>query len=316
MSEPEILTEEELSALLPAEKPNAQSAAKTAAIELYNFRRPNRLPKEQVRTLYGLHDAFAQTLSSQMPVFLRAFGEVNLISVEQQTYSEYLRGLCDPTTVFTVSMQPLAGFAALELSPAIAFPIVDRMLGGSGQSLKESRAATDIEIKILNGFLQIVAESLSLAWKPFAAICAEIAACETRPQMLQIVQPNEIVAVFAFQIAVGEQRGTMNLCLPLAMLEPIAGKFSRAALETRRASDAAQTAALLKTLEKTAFPIAAELEKAPISTQLLMSLQPGDVLQTAHRLEQPVVVRVGNVPKFAGNLAACDGRVVVQISGK
>ncbi|MDX2029397.1 MAG: hypothetical protein SF339_01925 [Blastocatellia bacterium] len=126
-----LVTEEEMSALLEsgASASVGVGTDRRRRIVPYNFRRPDRISREQVRSLYLLHDMFSHTLASSLPVFLWTIAEVSLISVEQLAYSEYLQGLPDPTVIFTLSMDPLQGMVALELSPSIAFSVVDRMLG-------------------------------------------------------------------------------------------------------------------------------------------------------------------------------------------
>src|ERR1043166_5796119 len=114
-----LVTEEEMSALLEApggDTPGAGGQDKRRRIVPYNFRRPDRLSKEQVRSLYLLHDLFSHSLSSSLPIFLRTISEVTLISVEQQAYVEYLYGLPDPTAIFTLTMHPLPGVSVLEVN--------------------------------------------------------------------------------------------------------------------------------------------------------------------------------------------------------
>src|SRR5262245_66158930 len=132
-----LVTEEELSALLDNNTGTAGAAGadKQRRIIPYDFRRPDRISKEQVRSLYLLHDSFSHSLSSSLPIFLRTISEVTLISVEQQAYVEYLYGLPDPTVIFTLAMHPLQGVAVLELNPSVAFPVIDRMLGRAGRPI-------------------------------------------------------------------------------------------------------------------------------------------------------------------------------------
>src|SRR5882762_6224999 len=161
MKENSLLTEEEMSALL--ESPDSGPSPgqdKRRRVVPYDFRRPDRMSKEQVRALYLLHDLFSHSLSSSLPIFLRTISEVTLISVDQQAYVEYLYGLPDPTAIFTLTMHPLPGVSVLELNPSLAFPVIDKLLGGKGQPLSESRAVTEIEQKILEGFLKVVIDDL------------------------------------------------------------------------------------------------------------------------------------------------------------
>ncbi len=313
MSKNDILSEEEMSALLP-DNTRDESAQDRRRVVPYNFRRPDRLSKEQVRSLYLLHDTFAHNLSLSLPLFLRTISEINLISVEQLPYAEYLRGLSDPTNVFTVAAENLRGIFAFELSSSIAFPVIDRMLGGGGEGLNEPRGTTELELNVLEGFLSIVVENYRETWKPTAEFDAQIIGRETRPQLLQIVAPNEIVSIVMYQIQVGEAKGTLSICLPISMLEKIIGNFASTSYAATNQTTPEAAQALLKTLSAVRLPISAELCKIPAVVSDLMNLSVGDVLRTNHRVEKAVNVGVGSSVKFAGRLAALDGGIIVQVT--
>jgi len=310
-----LLTEEEMSALLesPAD-PVSSGQDKRRRVVPYNFRRPDRMSKEQVRALYLLHDLFSHSLSSSLPIFLRTISEVTLISVEQQAYVEYLYGLPDPTAIFTLSMHPLQGVSVLELNPSLAFPVIDRLLGGKGVPLSEPRAVTEIEQKILEGFLKIVTDDLREAWKPLIDLDLQIVGRETRPQLLQIVAPNEVVLSIVFHVQVGEARGMMSLCIPALILEPIIEKFNQSFYVRSREVPPEHTRALLETLSGVSFPVAAEIHGTTASMEDLFNLAPGDILRLEHPIEQPVEVSVGGLVKFLGTLAARNGRTAAQIT--
>ncbi|HYJ44966.1 MAG TPA: flagellar motor switch protein FliM [Pyrinomonadaceae bacterium] len=315
MQKEALVTDEEMSALL--ETPNSEAAGggqdKRRRVVPYNFRRPDRLSKEQVRSLYLLHDMFSHSLSSSLPIFLRAISEVTLISVEQQAYVEYLYGLPDPTAIFTLSMQPLQGVAVLELNPSVAFPVIDRLLGGSGVALTETRAVTEIEQKVLEGFLKVVIDDLRDAWNPLIELEMEVVGRETRPQLLQIVAPNEVVLSIVFHVQIGEARGMMSLCIPAITLEPIIQKFNQSSYSRSREVPPAQTRNLLDTLSNVNFPVAAELHGTKAAMDDLLCIAPGDVLRLEHRVGQPMQVSVGGVVKFTGELAAHDDRLAIYL---
>ena len=310
-----LLTEEEMSALLETPADQLSSGQdKRRRVVPYNFRRPDRMSKEQVRALYLLHDLFSHSLSSSLPIFLRTISEVTLISVEQQAYVEYLYGLPDPTAIFTLSMHPLQGVSVLELNPSLAFPVIDRLLGGKGVPLSEPRAVTEIEQKILEGFLKIVTDDLREAWKPLIDLDLQIVGRETRPQLLQIVAPNEVVLAIVFHVQVGEARGMMSLCIPALILEPIIEKFNQSFYVRSREVPPEHTRALLETLSGVSFPVAAEIHGTTASMEDLFNLAPGDILRLEHPIERPVEVSVGGLVKFLGTLAARNGRTAAQIT--
>ncbi len=312
-----LLTEEEMAALLESssDSPQIPGHERRRRVVPYNFRRPDRLSKEQVRALYLLHDLFSHSLSSSLPIFLRTISEVTLISVEQQAYVEYLYGLPDPTAIFTLSMHPLQGVSVLELNPSLAFPVIDRLLGGKGEVISQTRAVTEIEQQILEGFLKVVVDDLREAWKPLADLEMEIIGRETRPQLLQIVAPNEVVLAIVFHVQVGEARGMMSLCIPAVVLEPIIDRFSQSFYSRNREVPAAHTHALIETLSAVTFPVAAELHGTTAAMEDLLNLAPGDVLRMDHAVDQPVEISVGGIVKFNAELAAQRTRTIARITG-
>ena len=315
MTSHDLLTKEEMSSLLENNDSGGFESTKRRRILPYNFRRPDRIPREQIRSLYLMHDLFAHSLSSSLPVLMRTMSAVTLISVEQQAYAEYLQGLTDPTALFTLSMSPLPGVAAIELSPSVAFPVIDRLLGGVGQDMEEPRAVTEIEQRILEGFLKVVTDDLRTTWKPLAELDLQVLGRETRPQMLQIVAPNEAVLTVVFQVQIAEARGTMSLCLPAITLEPVIQNLNQSVYSRSREVPPEQTRALLDIVANVRFPVAAELRGTKAAMDDLMNLSPGDVLRLDHRVNQAVEVSVGGVVKFHGDLLAQERRTVVNITG-
>jgi flagellar motor switch protein FliM len=315
----ELLSAEEMAALVPPFVPatdlQSSSASAKRPITLYNFRRPDRLSKEEIRSLYLLHDMFAHALSSSLPLFLRAASEVNLISVDQQSYGDYLKGLSDPTTIFTVSAKSLHGVFAVELGSSIAFPVIDRMLGGEGRGLAAPRAATELELKVLEGFLAVVNESYRESWKPHVELETEIVGRETRPQLLQIIPPNGIVVTVVYQMQVGDAKGLMSICLPVEMLEPVIKKANAGAYSSGIPTPPEATHALLTKVSNVAFEVASDLEPVPAAVADLMSLGVGDVLRTNHSLDRPLNISVAELQKFTGRLGSIEGKLVVQVTG-
>lgn len=315
MSE-EILTNEEMSALLPDNSGIGDNDRdKKRKVTNYNFRRPDRLSKEQIRSLYRLHDLLAHNLSSSLPLFLRSFTEVSLISVEQQSYSEYIKGLSDPTNIFTFSVENLRGAFAIEINSSIAFPIIDRMLGGSGEALEELRPATELELKIIEGFLTNVTDDYREVWRPLIEeFETSLTGRETRPQLLQIAPPNEVVVAVVYQVQIGEAIGFMSICLPIMILEPIIEKFNPSSYETVKTTAPETVRALLDNVSAVRFPISCELKASPAAVMDLMNLTVGDVLRTSHKVENSINICIGEITKFKGKVAALEGKMVVQVT--
>jgi flagellar motor switch protein FliM len=311
-----ILSQEEIDALLgsaaelQAETTDGSTVASKSYI-IYNFRRPDRVSKEQIRSLHFMHDRFARNVAQSLSAYLRTVTDINIVSVEQFAYSEFLMSLPDPTAFYAVSLVPFDGLAALELSPAVAFTMIDRMLGGNGQSALLTRALTEIEQNVVDAVVKLMLENLSELWKPIGGIEFKVQARETRPQMLQVSAPNEIIILLVFDIRVGEARGMMNLALPATMIE-IAGKNFSQGWRTRKEPSAADRHNLFENLGRVPLSIAAVLDTT-ISGEDMLSLEPGDVVVVDRDVRLPVDVQVSGSSKFLARLRREDRRAALVI---
>ena len=296
-----ILSQEEIDALLGAAAivDAGRKLSRSNVATAYNFRRPDRVSKEQVRSLHFLHERFARNVSTSLSAYLRAVTEVGIVSVEQFTYSEFLMSLPDPTAFYALSLAPVEGVGALELNPVVAFTMIDRMLGGSGQRVLLDRALTEIEQNVVDGVVKLILENLSEAWQPIVAAQFRITGRETRPQMLQVAAPNESMLLLVFDIRVGDARGMLNLCVPTAGMEAIGSTFTQSWYRNRRLPSPDERHALLDNLGRVAMPVTAALETS-LPARELLRLSRGDVLSLGCPLTQPLSVRVGNMDQFEG----------------
>ena len=191
-----ILSQDEIDALLASssagvnERPSGPlDGGSKNGVVIYNFRRPDRVSKDQLRSLHFLHDRFALNVSTSMSAFLRAMTEVSIVSVEQFAYSEFLMSLPDPTAFYAVSLSLFDGVGALEINPSVAFTMVDRLLGGNGQTPGPNRALTLIEQNVVDSVVNLMLDNLTETWRPIVNMEFRIQSRETRPQMLQVTGP-------------------------------------------------------------------------------------------------------------------------------
>ena len=332
-----ILTQEEVDALLSTVQAaesggeDASTAIEEAAAQVqverkrkkskqykkvmvYNFKRPDRVSKEQMRSLHFLHDRFARNFSSSLSAYLRTISEINLVSVEQLTYSEFLLSLPDPTCFCSISMRPLEGNAALEINPSLVFPIIDKMLGGPGEALTEIRAMTAIEQNIFEAIVRLMLEDLKEVWRQIVSLEMRIHAQETSPQLVQVVAPNEVVVLIVFEVKFQEVVGMMNFCIPSIILEPIAKEFDQEWYTGYKKSDTFEEAKMLTELMKRVyFGVGAEIRGSTITVQDFLSLEQGDIIQLTSKPEDPLVLSVNSVPKYEGQVLIANEQRSFQI---
>jgi len=247
---------------------------KDLKVTIYNFRRPDRVSKEQLRSLELMHEAFARNLSVSLSGYLRALCEVNLISVDQMTYNEFLLSLPNPTCFNIFSIAPLEGNIVIEFNPTIAFPVLDRLLGGSGKALSEARALTDMELQMLDGFLNRIVSNMSDTWKEIVPLSFEVEAKETNPQVAQIVSLAEIIILMVFEIKIGDISGFLNICIPFLSIESIADKLSLQYRFTTVKRHQLQTQGKVKELiQNVHVPLSVDLGSIMISIRDLLELK-------------------------------------------
>jgi len=313
-----ILSQEEIDTLVKASdhqprEDETRPFAPSEALTAYNFRRPDRVSKEQLRSLHFLHDRFAKNVSTSLSAFLRAMTGVSILSVEQYTYSEFLMSLPDPTAFYSIAMPPLDGVGALEINPAVAYAMVDRMLGGNGDSPAPSRALTEIEQNVMDSVVKLLLEHLTETWRAITDVRFRIQGRETRPQMLQVTGLNEGVILLAFDISVGEGRGMLNFSIPAAAIETMEEKVAEGWNRTRREPSAAEQARLLANLGRVPLPVQTLLETR-MSAREVLALQPGDIVTLGHSASAPVEVQVGGLRRFTGHLRCEEpGKTAVAI---
>jgi len=317
-----ILSQEEIDALLSnasvTPKTPAVSAAKPAATApaaaaiRYNFRRPDRVSKEQIHSLHFLHDRFARNAATSLSAYLRAITELAVVSVEQFSYSEFLMSLTDPTAFYALAIPPFDELGALEINPSIAFTMVDRMLGGSGQGSVPDRALSEIEQNVVDSIVKLLLDGLAETWRPIVNLAFGIRGRETRPQMLQVAAPNEIVILIVFEMRIGDARGMLNLCIPASIVENAGGHFVQAWHRQRREPTPTERAWLRENLARVPLAMTALLESR-LAARDLLTLTAGDVVSLGVPLRKPIDLRIGQTLKFKGRLTVDDGRVAVRV---
>lgn len=315
-----ILSQEEIDALLSSAADLERSARAAGAdgpqdgVIVYNFRRPDRVSKEQIRSLHFLHDRFARNMATSLSAYLRTVTDAAIASVEQFTYSEFLMSVPDPTAFYALAMPPLDGLAALELNPNVAFTMIDRMLGGSGRGVSTSRALTEIEQNVIDAVVKLIVENLTETWQSIVDVQFTISARETRPQMLQVAAPNEVVVLLGFDVRICDARGMLNICIPASAIESVGAGFTQTWHRTRREPTETDRRHLLANLGRVALPVTASLDTT-LPARELLEIQPGDVLSLGTPVERPVDVRVRGTLKFQGRLTAAGARTGLAITG-
>lgn len=321
----EILSQDEIDALLTAistgevDTTDYSAAKEQRKVKIYDFRRPDKFSKDQIRTLQMMHETFARLTTTALSAQLRALVSVHVASVDQLTYEEFIRSIPNPTTLAVVNMDPLKGSAVLEIDPSITFTIIDKLFGGTGESTKISRELTDIELSVMEGIIVRILGNLREAWSNVIDLRPRLGNIETNPQFAQIVPPNDMVVLITLETKVGEVEGMTNLCIPYITIEPVISKLSAQYWYSsiRKGATDENMTIIQSRLETVELPIIAEIGEVEVTMQEVMDLQAGDVVKLPNtKVNSEMVIRIGGRKKYKCRPGLIGSRLAVQVGEK
>ena len=319
----EILSQDEIDALLTAISTGEVDTADYSAtkeqrkVKIYDFRRPDKFSKDQIRTLQMMHETFARLTTTALSAQLRALVSVHVASVDQLTYEEFVRSIPNPTTLAVINMDPLKGSAVLEIDPSITFTIIDKLFGGLGDSsAKISRELTDIELSVMEGIIVRILGNLREAWSNVVDLRPRLGNIETNPQFAQIVPPNDMVVLITLETKVGEVEGMTNLCIPYITIEPVISKLSAQYWYSsiRKGVTDENMNIIQNRLENVELPLVAEIGEVEISMLEIVNLSIGDVINLPQtKITADMVVKIGGRKKYKCRPGLVGNRISVRI---
>jgi len=322
----EVLSQDEIDQLLQAissgenEADDFKPVSDTRKIKIYDFKRPDKFSKEQLRTVSNMHETFARLTTTSLSAQLRSLVHVHVASVDQLTYEEFIRSIPTPTTLAVINMDPLKGNAVLEIDPAITFTMIDRLFGGTGATGgKVNRDLTDIEQSVMEGIIVRILANMREAWTQVIDLRPRLGQIETNPQFAQIVPPNEMVVLITMETKIGDEEGMMNICIPYLTIEPIVSKLSTQFWfsSVRRSSTTQYLGTLKEKLADVDMDIVAEIGSINLPIRDVLSLRIGDVVRLSNiRVGEPLTLSVGSKKKFYCQPGVVGKKMAVQVISK
>lgn len=325
----DILSKEEIETLLsavskgkiPQKEKKAPPAYKKAA-SLYNFKRPALVSRDQIRVLEFLHEEFIRSCGVKLSNYLRTTVEVEIVAVEQLTYTEFIASLSEPTYIVTIDAKPLSGQIILEINPFLCFSIVDRLLGGSGKNSQEVRELTRIEQSIMEKVTGLILRALEEAWQHVISFKLEVKSRNSNPEFVQIVSGGELVILLIFKVNMGENYGIFNICYPFSTLRPLLPQLSpqrwlshqRWLSQKKGTTEERDFKLLQRKITGTNVEVVVDLGQAEITILDFLRLAPGDVIILNKSVNEDLLVKVQGFPKFYASPGRVGKRKAVKIT--
>ena len=317
----EVLSQDEIDNLLKALSTGELDADEMKntderQVKDYDFARPAKFSKEHLRTLEIIFEHFGRLLATNLPAYLRKSVSVDVVNSEVVIYSEFSNALSNPVLLGVVGMDPLMGNVIMEMASNIGFAIVDRLLGGVGNSLEKERDFSEIELSILERVFTICVNLLHEPWENVVEITPRLNRIETNSQFAQIISPSETIAIVTINLKIGDVEGLMNICLPYTTLEPVMDKLNtKYWFSTMKEKDSnSYEAAIENIIDNALIPMKAVLGTSKINVQDFVNLQLGDVIRLDRKVDDELEVYVGNIKKFKALPGYSDNKYAVRVT--
>ena len=317
----EVLSQDEIDNLLKALSTGELDADEMKntderQVKDYDFARPAKFSKEHLRTLEIIFEHFGRLLATNLPAYLRKSVSVDVVNSEVVIYSEFSNALSNPVLLGVVGMDPLMGNVIMEMASNLGFAIVDRLLGGVGNSLENERDFSEIELSILERVFTICVNLLHEPWENVVEITPRLNRIETNSQFAQIISPSETIAIVTINLKIGDVEGLMNICLPYTTLEPVMDKLNtKYWFSTMKEKDSnSYEAAIENIIDNALIPMKAVLGTSKINVQDFVNLQLGDIIRLDRKVDDELEVYVGNIKKFKALPGYSDNKYAVRVT--
>ncbi len=285
-------------------------------VRLYDFRRPGKFSKEHLRAIQTMHETFAHGASSSLSSYLRTGVQVQLSSLEQAIYDEYIQQLSNPTVLGIVSADPLPGHMIVEMNLGLAFALIDRLLGGTGVVPQKLREVTDVELILLQTLIKSILATLREAWLQIHPVNMKLDELVFNPEIVHSALPSDVGVLLLFELRMKDTSNIISMFMPYTMLEPIIDKLSSQMWLTGVRKDQSEgRAALRRQLEKVEIPIDVELGSATVSMRDLLGLQKGNIIVLDKQINEDLHVLVGGKYKYDARPGKVGRRMGVTITG-
>lgn len=317
----EVLSQSEIDSLIyelamgENQTPEAGPAGAELVVKPYDFRTANRFPKEQMRLIHIVMQNFSQLMANFFSGALRSACELEILSVEELTFSDFNNALPNPVVLAVIGAEPFEGSIIMQLSAELSDAVISRLFGGVSTKTMSKKMFTEIELAIIERVIRQMLRFFDEAWEKVVKTRSHLERIETSSQFAQIVDINEPVAVITINVKIGSDAGLISICLPHMALEPVAKQMNTRSWYSRQGNKANSKPELMgKKIYSTMVELHAIFNDTSASVKDIAYLQVGDVIQLDHRLNEPITIKVQSMPKFRAVIGTKGLKYAVKIT--
>jgi len=296
---------------------NFEDDSEHKSYKLYNFRRPDKFSKDNLRALRDIHREFSKAISLILSGYLRMRVEIEIVSVDQLTYEEFVRSMPSPISVGVFEFEPLSGQILLGISFEVISCIVNRMLGGIGAIDPQSRELTDIEKALAKKVINIIIKSLEDSWNAIVPVTGKFISLDDNYQSIQVATAGEIVALLTFEVQIGGKHfGLFSICFPYPVLETVLTHLSTQHIFQTKGLVATndERMKMISKLNLSLADVRVQFGTCSITLDDFMQLSEGDIIKLDNKIQDDLIVKVNGEKKFFARPGTLKNQVCVKIT--
>lgn len=285
--------------------------------KLYNFRRPDKFSKDHLRGLQDIHKEFSRQLALVLTAYLRMHLEVDVVSVDQLTYDEFMRSVPSPISIAIFELNPLPGQVLLGISFEVLSSIVDRMLGGVGTVEAKPRELTDVEESLLKKMIERTIQTLADAWSHIIPVESHLIGLDNNYSGIQVATAGEIVALLTFEVQIsGKHFGLFSLCFPYPVLETVLGHLSTQHIFQTKGLVASNDERLkmISKINTSNVDLRVQFGQCSITLDDFLQLSEGDIIKLDNKVQDDLIVKVNGEKKFFARPGTLKDKICVKIT--
>jgi Flagellar motor switch protein len=231
---------------------------------------------------------------------LRTIVDISLTAVDQVLYSEFVMSSAPPSALYVLREDELEYRSIFEIDPRLVAYTIEKLMGGDGELMEESREVSPIEQRIMSRVMKRAYRKLEQAWEKAFDLSVKEVAFESNAEFVQIIPAAEPALVASFDVRVYDEPSFINICYPYLMLEQMLGRsgMEQWISSSTTATDPEVREQYEEMLRETQVDVSAELGRTVLPVTELARLQEGDVIPLDRKTDDPVTVFVNDRPKF------------------
>lgn len=317
-----ILTQEEITELLSAVRdgqvdvdPESEEASADREVSKLELIRLQGQGRWRIANFDIILDAFARNFGISLTNRLQQSVTVKRTSIQTLEFDPFLQQLSGRGANAILRLDPLRYGGVINVHEELAFPLVEILLGGSGEYHlpPPSRNMTAIETNVLKSVISDACQDLAKSFRSVVELQVSPIKVVNNPRLVTIVPPEALVMVAQFEIAVKNLAGIMSLIIPLASLEPLREKLrEEAAFSTNHSGN--WQSALRTEIQGMNLNLVGRLASIELTVREILNFQVDDVITLDCDPDQPLQILVEEKPKFTGMTGLLKGRKAIRVS--